>query len=233
VELTESQAYAGRGLDQRTQERLGVLGDLILGAGFNVTSVTQPREVERMHFLDSLSLLDLPCVLSAQRLVDVGSGAGLPALVLALALPALQVVGVESQRKKCDFMERVATVLSLDNVEIRCARAEDYGRREGRETHDVAVSRAVAALPVVAELSLPLVAVGGSMVAMKGSISDQERIQAEIALGILGSETLEVVRLRPFAGAENRFAYVGRKTRATPECYPRRPGIPGKRPLGR
>jgi 16S rRNA (guanine527-N7)-methyltransferase len=233
VELSESKAYAGRGLDQRTQERLGLLGDLLLSAGFNVTSVTQPREVERMHFLDSLSLLDLPCVLSARRLVDVGSGAGLPALVLALALPALQVVSVESQRKKCDFMERVAAALSLDNVEVRCARAEDYGRREGREAHDVAVSRAVAALPVEAELSLPLVAVGGSMVAMKGAISDQERIQAEMALGILGSETLEVVRLRPFAGAENRFAYVGRKTRATPECYPRRPGIPGKRPLGR
>lgn len=233
MELTESQAYAGRGLDQRTQERLGFLGDLILGAGLNVTSVTQPREVERMHFLDSLSLLDLPCVLLAQRLVDVGSGAGLPALVLALALPALHVVSLESQRKKCDFMEHVAMVLSLDNVEVRCARAEDYGRREGRETHDVAVSRAVAALPVVAELSLPLVAVGGSMVAMKGAISDQERIQGEIALGILGSETLDVVRLRPFADAENRFAYVGRKTRATPERYPRRPGIPGKRPLGR
>ncbi len=233
MELTESQAYAGRGLDQRTQERLGFLGDLILGAGLNVTSVTQPREIERMHFLDSLSLLDLPCVLSAQHLVDVGSGAGLPALVLALALPELQVVSLESQRKKCDFMEHVATVLSLDNVEIRCARAEDYGRKEGRETHDVAVSRAVAALPVVAELSLPLVAVGGSMVAMKGAISGQERIQAEIALGILGSETLEVVRLRPFADAENRFAYVGRKTRATPERYPRRPGIPSKRPLGR
>jgi len=233
VELTESQAYAGRGLDHRNQKRLALLGDLILGAGFNVTGVTEPREVERTHFLDSLSLLDLPCILSARRLVDVGSGAGLPALVLALVLPALQVVGVESQRKKCDFMERAAAALALDNVEVRCVRAEDYGRREGRETHDVAVSRAVAALPTVAELSLPLVAVGGSMVAMKGAISDQERIQAEIALGILGSETPDVVRLRPFADAENRFAYVCRKTRVTPERYPRRPGIPGKRPLGR
>jgi 16S rRNA (guanine527-N7)-methyltransferase len=233
MELTESQAYAGRGLDQEAQERLSILGDLILDAGFNVTGVTEPREIERMHFLDALSLLELPCILSAQCLVDVGSGAGLPALVLALALPALQVVGVESQRKKCDFMERVAVMLSLGNVEVRWARAEDYGRREGREIHDVAVSRAVAVLPVVAELSLPLVAVGGSMVAMKGAISDQERIQADMALGILGSETLEVVRLHPFVDAENRFAYVARKTRATPERYPRRPGIPGKRPLGR
>ena len=96
----------------------------------------------------------------------------------------------------------------------------------------MAVSRALAALPVVVEYSVPLLAVGGCMVAMKGAISDQERIQAEKALGILGGGSLESVRLQPFPDAQNRWAYVARKTRPTPSGFPRRTGIPAKRPLG-
>lgn len=232
MELTETEAYTDRGLDQRAQQQLALLGDLILGAGFNVTGVKDPRQLERVHFLDSLSLLDLECISAARQLADLGSGAGLPALVLALVLPRMQVVAVESHRKKCAHIEWAAEVLSLANVEVRCARAEDYGRKEGREAHEVVVSRAVAALPVVAELSVPLLANGGTMVAMKGAISDQERIQAELALGILGCGPLDVVRLRPFPSAENRLAYLAHKIRPTPDRYPRRPGIPGKRPLG-
>jgi len=230
--LTETCYYAARGLDDAAQHRLAVLGDLILGAGFNVTGLTDPREIERTHFLDSLSLLDLACVSSAERLVDVGSGAGLPALVLALALPSAKIVAVESQRKKCAHIGRAADALSLRNVEVYCVRAEEYGRTAGRGIHDVVVSRALAALPVVAEYSLPLLGLGGTMVAMKGAISDEERSQAERALGILGSDLLEAVRLQPFSDAQNRWAYLARKIRVTPGDYPRRPGIPAKRPLG-
>jgi 16S rRNA (guanine527-N7)-methyltransferase len=232
VKLTETGAYAARGLDEFAQHRLAVLGDLILGAGFNVTGLTDPQEIERTHFLDSLSLLDLGCVSSARSLVDLGSGAGLPALVLALALPGVKIVAVESQRKKCAHIGRVSDTLSLRNIEVYCARAEEYGRVVGREAHDVVVSRAVAALPVVAEYSLPLLVVGGTMVAMKGAISDQERTQGEKALGILGSDLLEAVRLQPFSGARDRWVYLAQKIRATPSEYPRRPGIPAKRPLG-
>jgi 16S rRNA (guanine527-N7)-methyltransferase len=232
VKLTETGAYVAHGLDAVAQHRLAVLGDLILGAGFNVTGLTDPQEIERTHFLDSLSLLDLGCVSSARSLVDLGSGAGLPALVLALALPGVKIVAVESQRKKCAHIGRVAEALSLRNIEVYCARAEEYGRAAGRETHDVVVSRAVAALPVVAEYSLPLLVVGGTMVAMKGAISDQERTQGENALGILGSDLLEAVRLQPFSGARDRWVYLAQKIRATPSEYPRRPGIPAKRPLG-
>ncbi len=232
MELTEAQAYISRGLDEQAQRRLALLGDIIVQAGFNVTGVTEPLEIERIHFLDSLSLLDLKCISSATRLADVGSGAGLPALVLAVALPALNVVAVESQRKKCAHIERAVEALSLGNVEVQCVRAEDYGRGRGREAHDVVVSRALAALSVVAELSVPLLAGGGTMVAMKGAMSDEERIHAEVALGILGCGPLEEVRLRSFPGAENRLAYLARKTQATPDRYPRRSGIPQKRPLG-
>ncbi len=209
------------------------MGDLLLGADFNVTGIRDPGEIERRHFLDALSLLGLAAVLSANRLGDVGSGGGLPALVLALALPKTQVTAIESQRKKCAFVGRVAETLGLANVTVCNQRAEDYGCSEGRESQDVVVSRAVAPLSVVAEYSVPLLRLGGAMVAMKGAISDQERIEALIALGILGAERLEAVRLDPFPGAKNRWAYLATKALATPAEFPRRAGIPAKRPLGR
>jgi 16S rRNA (guanine527-N7)-methyltransferase len=233
MELMEVQAYSARGLDDATLRRLALLGDLILGARLNITGVKDPLEIERVHFLDSLSLLDLPCVSSARNLVDIGSGGGLPALVLALALPGVSIVALEAQRKKCAHIEQAAAALGLQtSVEVHCARAEEYGRTARRGTFDVAVSRALAPLAVVAEYSLPLLALGGTMAAMKGAISDQERIQGEKALGILGCDLLEAVVLRPFAGAHRRWAYVAQKARSTPDKYPRRAGIPAKRPLG-
>ena len=231
MRLAETAAYVARGLDQVAQAKLAALGDIILSSGFNVTSISDPGEIERIHFLDSLSLLSIPCIAAARSIVDVGSGAGLPALVLAIVLPA-EVFAVESQQKKCDFIGRAAKELSLKNVTVHCARAEEYGRGPGRTAHDVAVSRALAALPVVVEYSVPLLTVGGFMVSMKGAISDQERIQRERALGILGGGSLESVKLQPFPDAENRWAYVARKTRPTPSDFPRRTGIPAKRPLG-
>jgi 16S rRNA (guanine527-N7)-methyltransferase len=142
------------------------------------------------------------------------------------------VTALESQRKKCAFIEKAAESLSLPNVTVVCARAEDYGRGAGRQAHDLAVSRALASLPTVAEYSLPLIGDGGWMVAMKGAISDQERTQARKAIAILGGELLEPVKLQPFPEALNRWAYVARKSQPTPAGYPRRPGMPAKSPLG-
>ena len=191
-----------------------------------------PEEIERSHFLDSLSLLAVPGVATARRLADVGSGGGLPALVLALALREVKVVAVESIRKKCAFIEDVARTLDLANLAVACARAEEYGRSDARATYDVIVTRAVGPLAVVAEYSLPLLSVGGTMVAMKGLVSDQERIQGLRALAILGADGLDALRLHPFEGAENRWAYVAKKVRPTSAEFPRRPGLPAKRPLG-
>lgn len=231
MRLLESERYASLGLGDAAQAQLGMLGDILLSAGLNVTAIKEPAEIERLHFLDSLSLLSLSCLGVARKIVDVGSGAGFPALVLAIALDA-EVVALESHRKKCDFIERAADQLSLNNIIVRCARAEEYGQGEGRQAHDVAISRALAALPVVAEYSLPLLSIDGAMVAMKGSISTEEWTQGQTALGILGADALEAVRLEPFSGAENRWAYVARKTRPTPTDFPRRAGVPAKRPLG-
>ena len=232
MELTQSQAYAERGLGAEAVAGLSTFGDLLRGAAFNVTSIREPEAIERFHFLDSLALLDLAPVRAGQRFADLGSGAGLPALVLAIALPFSRVTAVESQHKKCRFIEQAANAMGLRNVDVRCERVEDYGRKVGRQAHDVVVSRALAALSVVAEFSLPLLERGGAMIAMKGAISDQERIQAEKALAILGGGGLESVKLEPFAGAENRWVYLARKERVTPPSFPRQAGTAARRPLG-
>jgi 16S rRNA (guanine527-N7)-methyltransferase len=232
LELTEVEAYSAYGLDADDLHRLAILGDLITAAGFNISGVKEPGEIERTHFLDSLSLLRLGVVSSAGHIVDIGSGGGLPALVLALALPDTHVVAIESQRKKCKHIDHAARTLGLNNLAASWIRAEDHARAGGQEVYDVAISRAVASLPVVAEYSLPLLRVGGAMVAMKGAVSDQERTQAVRALGILGGGELEVVRLDPFSESRDRSAYIAKKYRDTPAIYPRRAGVPSKRPLG-
>ncbi len=157
----------------------------------------------------------------------------MPGLVLALAIPSARVTAVESQRKKCAFIRQAAAEMRLRNVDVVCARAEEYGRDAGRDVHDVVVSRALASLAVVAEYSFPLLQQGGTMAAMKGAVSNEERIQAEKALDILGGSGLEAVRLWPFEGAENRWVYLARKVKQTPASFPRRAGVAVRRPLGK
>jgi 16S rRNA (guanine527-N7)-methyltransferase len=232
VRLTRIEEYNTYTLDRAVLAGLSKLGDLILEAEFNITGLRDPEEIEEQHFLDSLSLLSVPGLVKAESIVDIGSGGGLPALVLALALPACAVTAVESQQKKCLHIGAASRALALTNVTVICARAEDYGRGAGRAVYDIAVSRALASLPVVSEYSIPLLRVGGMMAAMKGVVSDQERIQATEALGILGADELDAFRLEPFEGSVNRWAYLARKVRPTPDNYPRRTGMPAKRPLG-
>jgi len=232
MNLRETPAYVSYGLNDEAIAKLARFGDLLLSSPLNVTAISDPLGIEYLHFLDSLSLLSVREVNEAGSAVDVGSGGGLPAIVLALALPRLEVVAVESIGKKCAFMEEAAACLDLPNLNVQCARAEDFGRSDLRGSFDVAVIRAVAPMAVVAELCLPLVRVGGVVVAMKGRMSDQERIQGRNALAILGAVEDRAGQVRPFPGAENRWLHVARKVCATSIDYPRRPGVPQKRPLG-
>lgn len=232
MNLQETAAYVAYGVTDEMIAKLGRFGDLLLSSPVNVTAIRDPLGIEHLHFLDSLSLLTVPEVNEAGHAVDVGSGGGLPAIVLALALPGLNVVAVESIRKKCVFIEQAALLLGLCNLSVECARAEDLGRSGLREFFDVAVTRAVAPMAVVAEICLPLVRVGGVVVTMKGSMSDQERIQGQNALAMLGAEECPSRQVRPFPGAENRWLHVARKASPTPPEYPRRAGVPQKRPLG-
>lgn len=232
MELRRGEYYRRYGLSRDVMERLALFGDLLLGSRDNVSGIRDPEMLEDRHLLDSLSLLTVPALETARVVADIGSGGGLPAVVLALARPALRVTAIESVGKKCRFIEQACRSLGVENVQVQCVRAEDMGRAQGRGAFDAVVVRAVSALPVLAELGLPLLRVGGSLIAMKGALSSEERLQGERALAILGGGRLEGGRVESFPGAENRWLYVARKDRATPPAYPRRPGVPQKDPLG-
>lgn len=233
MNLAETEAYRARGLSPADIERLSLLGDLLLASRTNVTSVCDPRAIEHQHFLDSLALLEIEGFRRHPlSIVDVGSGGGFPALVLAIALPRAAVTALESVKKKCAFIAEAAARLGLENLHIACERAEEAGRGNKRETFDIAVVRAVGSLDVIAEYSVPLIRVGGLLVVMKGLMSDAERRAGRYALAILGIGQVEERIAVPFPAAAHRRLIVGEKRQATPRRYPRGPGVPAKRPLG-
>ena len=199
----------------------------------NLTRVVEPASVARLHLLDALSALPLLDALPrAGRCLDLGSGGGVPGLVLALARPDQRWVLVDSVRKKTDELRGFVVSLGMGNVEVVAERAENLGRdSRHREAHDVVAARACSALPVLAEYALPLLAVGGALVAWKGPIANEELRAGRAAAAACGGGAPSV---RPAGFAElgdHRFVVIAKES-ATPERYPRRPGEPGRRPLG-
>jgi 16S rRNA (guanine527-N7)-methyltransferase len=202
----------------------------------NLTSITEWEQVQTRLFLDSLAASTvLPPDLSASggRILDVGSGAGFPGLPLKIAFPALSVTLIDATAKKTAFLVHVARVLELKDVEVYTGRAEALAHEPLlRESYDVVLARGLARLPVLAELCLPFCRVGGRVVAHKKPAIDQEISDAQVAFEAMGAELIEM-RDVTLEGSE----YVGalvvlEKTGPTPDRYPRRPGIPAKRPLG-
>lgn len=191
------------------------------------TSVHDRREVENVHIVDSLVGLEVPAVGEAVRIVDLGSGAGLPGLVLAIARPEAQVVLVESVGKKCAWLERTVSDLGLENVRVACARAEELDE----EPFDVVTARALASLSVLCEYAAPLLREGGSLVAWKGAVDAREDADGLHAAQVLGLVRDEVRAVEPYPGSQRRTLHVFRKVSPTPEGYPRRPGMAAKRPL--
>src|SRR2546430_7621031 len=176
---------------------------------------------------DSLVLLEH--LGDARRLVDVGSGGGLPGLPLKIARPSLEVTLVEADQAKAAFLVQACASLDLEGVEVLARRAEEVGHDERyRESFDVAVARAVAPTPVLVELCLPLVRVGGRLLAQK---TDQEGLaSARRAIELLGG-SLEQIAAAPSALRSSGTVVVISKIRPTPQEYPRRPGVPNRRPL--
>jgi 16S rRNA (guanine527-N7)-methyltransferase len=199
----------------------------------NLTRIVAPGEIATKHFLDALSVsLALPELRSPYSIIDVGSGAGLPGLPLKIALPDIGLTLLEATAKKTAFLEHVVGVLGLTGITILTARAEVIGRRpDQREQYEVAVARAVATLPVLVEYTLPLVKVGGRVILQKGQDPSSEIKEAAHALQILGGRVSDV-RPAPIPGLEaTRHLVIIEKNRPTPEAYPRRPGLPAKKPL--
>lgn len=214
---------------------------LLLSSGgrrAGVTAVTGYEQVQQRHFLESLALAaalleeGLLDGSSALSVLDLGAGGGFPGLPIKVLLPNLSLTLLEASRRKSDFLREVIESLELEGVEVITSRAEGLGRQEGyRERFDLVVARAVAPLPALLELALPFLRIGGVLAAPKGSGARQEVTRAERALGLLGGELLSVTPLA-VPGAQRRpWLVLVRKVAPTPEAYPRRPGIPAKRPL--
>ena len=201
-------------------------------ARFNLTAIRSLQEIRTKHFLDSLTCLLVLRVMPPERLVDIGTGAGFPGIPLKVIYPKLQLTLVESVGKKAEFCRHVVRTLGLSGVEVVQERAEVLGQSPAhREKYDWAVARAVAILPVLAEFLLPLVRVGGGMLAMKGESGPAEAHAAERALRLLGGHLRQLLPVTLPAVVEERYLVVVDKIAATPNAYPRRVGIPAKKPL--
>ena len=201
----------------------------------NLTAITDYEEVQINHFLDALTVTlgwQPPTNDADSELIDVGTGAGVPGIPLKILFPDIRLVLLEATAKKAAFLHHLKEKLGLDNVEILVGRAEEVAHlNQYRERFDIVLSRAVASLPTLVELTLPFCNIGGSLIAHKKGEIDQEINEASKAIAALGGKLREVKRVELEEFVDRRCLVVIDKVSATPEKYPRRPGIPAKRPL--
>lgn len=193
------------------------------------TTVTESVLAVDVHLADSLVALDLEQIGKAHRLADIGAGAGFPGIPLAIALPRCEVNLVESQARKCAFIERMATAASVENAEVVCVRVEEWP--EGIGAHDVVTARAVAAQSTVLEYAAPLLRLGGVFVDWRGKRDPEEESLACEAAEQLGLRRDWVGRVEPYEGVRDHHLHVFAKVRETPGRFPRRAGMASKKPL--
>jgi 16S rRNA (guanine527-N7)-methyltransferase len=199
---------------------------------FNLTAIREVEAVRVKHFLDSITCVKELKLLIPNRLIDIGTGAGFPGIPLKILYPGMQLTLVESVGKKASFCEHVTETLHLENVEVLTLRAEEIGQiTKYREKYDWAVARAVAAMPILLEYLMPLVRVGGYVLAQKGESAHAEAQQAEKACQLLGGKLDHITRLTLPGVVEEHFMVVFKKVAVCPAKYPRRVGVPSKTPL--
>jgi 16S rRNA (guanine527-N7)-methyltransferase len=225
-ELCERYALSGEQGDALWQ-----LLELLARDEYAPTAVRSRDRAVDLHVADSLAGLELEEVRLARAVADIGSGAGFPGLALAIALPGSEVDLVESQARRCAFLERAVAETGIANAAVVCARAEEW--QEGSERHDLVVARALAPLAVVLEYAAPLLAVGGWLVDWRGARARAQEREAAVAASELGLQPMRVKPVEPFPGVRHRNLHLYLKVRSTSARYPRRPGVAVRRPLGR
>ena len=204
---------------------------LVWDEKFNLTAIREPEGIRTKHFLDSLSAI-LEIKTPPNKLIDVGTGAGFPGIPLKIIFPSMQLTLLESVGKKADFCKHMVDALQLENTEVLNIRAEDLGQNPRyREKFDWAVARAVASMPILMEYLLPLVKVGGAVLAQKGENAHAEAQTAEKAILLLGGYLRRITKVTLPGVVEERFLVVVDKKATTPSQYPRRAGLPSRKPL--
>lgn len=200
----------------------------------NLTAITEDMEVITKHFLDCLTVQSSIDLTQVKSLVDVGTGAGFPGLVLKIAFPNVHITLIDSLNKRLKFLQHVIDELGLTGIECVHGRAEDLGKNKAyREQFEVCASRAVANLAVLSEYTLPFVKKGGYLIALKGQKLDEELAEGEKAITILGGTIDKLVDVVvPYTDLNHRIAKI-KKVKETPKKYPRKAGEPTKAPLGK
>ncbi|MEQ0488210.1 16S rRNA (guanine(527)-N(7))-methyltransferase RsmG [Anaerococcus murdochii] len=191
----------------------------------NLTSITDPSEIELKHFKDSLTVLDY--IKEGDKVLDLGAGAGFPGIPLRIEKD-FDLTLIDSVNKKVNFMNEVIEILGLSNARAIHTRAEDFAK-ENREAFDVVVSRAVANMSTLSELCLPFVKVGGLFIALKGPKADEEVKAAANALEILGGEVIKMEELD--LDGNERVNVIVKKVRSCKKTYPRGQNLPKRKPL--
>lgn len=197
---------------------------------FNLTSITEEKDVAIKHFIDSV--LPAKYYPLGQRVIDVGTGAGFPGIPLKILFPEIELVLLDSLQKRINFLSHVISILGLDKVEVIHGRAEDFGSNKiYRESFTYSCSRAVAKLSVLSEYCLPFIKVGGLFLAYKGPGAGNELEQGNKAIEILGGLVKEIKSFNlPITGEERNIIII-EKVKKTPAIYPRKAGTPEKKPL--
>src|SRR5512145_3286957 len=199
---------------------------------FNLTAIRDSESIRTKHFLDSFSCVLAWKALPPERIIDVGTGAGFPGIPLKILYPNLRLTLIESVGKKAMFCQHIVRVLGLEHVEVIQTRAESLGQSpQYREKYDWAVARAVANLNVLSEYLIPLVKVGGTVLAQKGETGPAEAQSAEGAMHLLGGKLRQLIPVNLPGVADDRYLILVDKAAATPPKYPRKPGVPMKQPL--
>ncbi|HTA98719.1 MAG TPA: 16S rRNA (guanine(527)-N(7))-methyltransferase RsmG [Solirubrobacteraceae bacterium] len=208
------------------------LGSILAALAVNElapTTVREPAHALDVHLADSLVALELEAVREATQIADIGAGAGFPGLPLAVVLPRAEVRLVESQARKCGFMEDVMADSGMTNAEVICARAEQWPTGIG--ANDLVVARAVGPQPVVLEYAAPMLRLGGALVDWRGRRDPEEEGQATTAAGMLGLRLESIRRVEPYEGVRDHHLHVYLKVEETPKRFPRRAGMARKKPL--
>lgn len=198
----------------------------------NLTAITDKKEVYLKHFYDSISVAFYHDFSKPIKIADVGAGAGFPSIPVKICFPHLNVTIVDSLNKRITFLNKLAEALNLVGVAFYHSRAEEFGQnKEHRENYDIVLARAVARLPVLSELCLPLAKVGGKFIAMKGASAREEVVESQKAISILGGNIGSVDTFQLQDEESERGIIQIQKIKNTPKKYPRKPGTPNKQPL--